>query len=81
MSKLENYSIQFLFNGLKLNKRNKSINDAILSVKPDVLLTEFYIRVRKGKDNERFMRLSLRDGKKLFNNDVYREIFINNLMI
>lgn len=81
MSKLDNYSIQFIFNGLKLNKRNKSINDAIMAVKPEVLLTEFYIRVRKGKDNERFMRLSLRDGKKLFNNDIYREIFINNLMI
>lgn len=81
MSKLDIYSITMIFNGKKFNKRNKSVNDAIMQVKPDVLLTEFYITVKKGKDNKREIRLSLRDGKKLFNNDLYREIFINNLMI
>lgn len=81
MKKLDNYSIQLTFNGKKFNKRNKSINDAIVSVKPEVLFTELYFSVRLGKDNERVMRLSLRDGKKLFNNDIYREIFINNLLI
>lgn len=81
MKKPEKYSIQFIFNGKKINKRNSSINEAIIQVKPDVLLTEFYIKVKKGKDNERNMRLPLRYGKKLFNNDIYREIFINNLMI
>lgn len=67
-------------NGLEYNKRSADIGKAILSVKPEVLYTEVYVVIgKKGNTIER--RLNLIQGRKLFMNDDFLEIFINNLLI
>ena len=74
------YSVKFLFNGESYLKRTNDIEEAILSVQPPVLLTEMYVIVKKG-DVTMERRLNLTQGKNLFRNDVFREVFINNLLL
>ena len=74
------YSIKLIFNGLEFNKRSANIAKAIMEVKPEVLHTEMYVVIgKKGDTTER--RLNLVQGRKLFMNDDFLEIFINNLLL
>lgn len=74
------YSLEMLFNGLSFKKRTDDIAKTILQFKPEVLYTEVYVIVKRGKDiTER--RLNLRQGKNLFVNEDYLPIFINNLLL
>lgn len=74
------HTIKLIFNGLTFTKRSNDIAKAILSVKPEVLYTEVYVVIGpKGNTIER--RLNLVQGRKLFNNDDFLEIFINNLLL
>jgi hypothetical protein len=51
-----------------------------MSLKPETLYTEVYVIVgKKGDTIER--RLSLTQGRKLFQNDDFLGIFINNLLL
>lgn len=56
------------------------IKEAILSFKPEVLYTEVYVIVDdSGEVRDR--KLTLIQGKKLFNDEDFIEIFINNLLL
>lgn len=69
------------FNGETYEKRPKSEDDvkkAILSVKPEMMLTEMYITFKRGTDM-RERRLPLHDARQLFNNEQYLEVFVINL--
>ena len=79
-NKKKAYSIKFLFNGEQYNKRTNDINQTILDIAPDILYTEMYVIVKKGNVTmER--KLNLGQGKRLFRDDVVREVFINNLLL
>lgn len=69
-----------LFNGLKFVKRTNELAETILKLKPEILYTEVYVTVTKGTEvSER--KLSLRQGKNLFINEDFLQIFINNLLL
>ena len=75
------YNLTLKFNGETFNKRPKEdIRQAILSVKPSVLLTEMYVTLKKGSD-VRERKLNLVQGRKLFNNEDFLDIFIINLLL
>jgi len=74
------YTVTFHLNGEKFIKKQNSVDDAIMKVKPDFLHTEMYVSVKKGKD-VMDRHLNLLEGRKLFANETFREIFINNLML
>lgn len=74
------YSVTAKFNGKIYRKRTNDLNETIKQLKPDWLHTEVYFTVKKGKAvSER--RLSLIQAKRVFNVDVNREVFINNLLL
>lgn len=74
------YTINFHFNGGVFTKRNASVKDAILQVAPELLHTEMYVTVKNGKDvTER--KLTLIDGRKLFRDETFLDIFTNNLLL
>ena len=80
MATPKKYSLTAKFNGMVFKKRTDDLNETIKSLKPDWLHTEVYFTVKK--DNtvaER--RLSLIQAKRVFNVDINREVFINNLML
>jgi hypothetical protein len=78
--KPKTYTLKLIFNGLTFTKRGSDIAKMILSVKPEVLYTEIYVVMgKKGDTIER--RLNLIQGRKLFTNDDFLEIFINNLLL
>lgn len=78
--KIKPYVIEMIFNGSSFRKRTDNVNQAITDLKPDVLFTELYATFKSGKYViER--NLNLIQGKRLFNNDDFREAFISNLML
>jgi len=76
------YNLTLLFNGETKKKRTENIKDTILSLKPEVLYTEMYVNLSKiGSKDKTERRLSLSQGKQLFNNDTFLDVFINNLLV
>lgn len=76
------YQLTMIFNGKEFFKKVKpeTIKDVILSFKPPVLHTDIFVKLKKGKD-ERERHLLLMQGKKLFNNDIFLQVFIMNLLM
>lgn len=74
------YSLTVTMNGETHKKRTTDLDATIQSLKPDWLHTEVYLTVKKGKQvAER--RLSLINAKRVFQNDINRQVFINNLLL
>ncbi len=78
--KTKAYSLKMAFNGEEFNTKTDDLNKALLSLKPEQLHTEVYVTVQKGKD-EAERRLSLKQAKRLFMDDVVRQVFIQNLLL
>lgn len=74
------YNLTMNFNGETFNKRPKDIRDAIMSIKPAYLFTDVYVTL-KDKMDVRERKLNLTQGKKLFNDENFLTVFINNLLI
>lgn len=69
-------------NGETIKKRTENIKDAILSLKPEVLVTEVYVNVQKvGSKDKTERKLNLIQGKKLFRDENFLDVFIMNLLL
>lgn len=74
------YSLTATLNGTTVKRFTDDLDATIKSLKPDWLHTEVYVTVKKGKQvSER--RLTLRNAKRVFMDDITRQVFINNLML
>jgi len=80
MESKKTYTGTFNFNGKELVVEGSNIEELIMEVKPDFLHTEMFIAIQKGKD-QMDRHLDLLKGKKLFADETFRGIFINNLML
>ena len=74
------YHLKMTFNGETFEVDTDNIGEAILALKPEVLFTEIYLTISLG-DFVRERRQTLEQGKKLFNSDEYREVFLINLAL
>ena len=74
------YHLKMTFNGETFEVDTDNIGEAILALKPEVLFTEIYLTISLG-DFVRERRQTLDQGKKLFNSDEYREVFLINLAL
>jgi len=74
------YNLTLKFNGEELTKRRKDIKQAILSLKPEWLHTEVYVTLKKG-DDVRERKLNLTQGKNLFRNEDFLDVFVMNLLL
>lgn len=73
------YQVEIKMNGKVFTKKGADLNEVIMKLKPEFVLTQSFITVKyKGRTFERM--LNLVSGRKLFNNETFREIFINNLI-
>ena len=73
------YQVEIKMNGEVFKKKGSDISKIIMSLKPEFVLTQSFVTVKYKKRTFERM-LTLVDGKKLFNDETYREIFINNLI-
>lgn len=78
-TKPKKYKLEMFFNGQRFDTETDNIREAILSFKPDSLYTEVFISIIRG---EHIMdrKLNLRQGKNLFINNDFMEVFISNLL-
>ena len=74
------YNLTLAFNGETYTKRPKDVNKGIMAVKPQTLLTDVYVTLKR-KEDIRERKLNLTEGKKLFNNDDFRQVFVMNLLL
>lgn len=74
------YRLDFYFNGDRFKKRTNDIDKTLLEVAPDQLYTEMYITAHFD-DMKAERKLNLIEGRKLFRDDMFRQIFIQNLTI
>lgn len=74
------YSITLQFNEGEFSTKAKDIEEGILSLKPTFLHTEMYVTVKKGKKMAE-RKLNLIQGRRLFNDPDFREVFMNNLLL
>lgn len=74
------YNLTLQFNGETFKKRPRDVKKAILSVKPQFLFTEMYVTYGKGSDI-RERKLNLHQGRKLFQDENFLEVFVMNLLL
>lgn len=80
ITKTKKYSLELAFNGEVYKTTTDDLEEALLEMKPDQLLTEIYVTARKRKEvAER--RLSLQQGKRIFLDDMTRQVFVQNLLL
>lgn len=76
------YTLKMLFNGESFTKRTNNIEEAILDLKPELLHTELYFVLdKKGSEEPIERKLNLVQGRKLFINEDFRAVFLNNLLL
>lgn len=75
----EPYMLEMIFNGVTFSRNTFDLKRAIIALKPEQLLTESYIIITKG-DALFERKLTLVQGRKLFNDEQNLDIFINNLL-
>ena len=74
------YSLQMKVNNETHTKRTDDLEEGIVSLQPDVVHTEMYMTAKAG-DMVAERKLTLVQARKLFNDKVFRQIFINNLLL
>jgi len=78
--KPKKYSVTMQLNGIVLTEKADTVDEALLALKPDTLLTEVYVTATDGKEvAER--RLSLQMAKRVFTDDTTRQVFAQNLLL
>lgn len=74
------FHIYIKLNGVEYETDTNDIAEFIMSTKPNILYTTFDFKVTKGNVTvSRF--LYLRDGRKLFSNPTFLQVFVNNLLV
>ena len=73
------YKIEMKFNGETFNEVTEDPKKAIMSFKQEMILTESYITITKG-EAEFQRKLTLVQTRKIFNDEVALDIFINNIL-
>jgi len=76
----KDYLLEVVMNNETFTVETNDLNEALIAMKPEQLLSEVYVKVTKGEAVcER--RLSLVEAKRVFQVEVNREVFVNNLLI
>jgi hypothetical protein len=76
---MSKYSVKAIINGEHYSKRTDDVEATLLKLKPEFILTEMYVTVKKDKQTfER--RLLAKDARKFFNDEIYRMVFMSNLV-
>ena len=73
------YKVEIKMNGEVFKKKGADLNEVIMKLKPEFVLTQSFVTITYKKRTFERM-LNLVDGRRLFNDETYREIFINNLI-
>lgn len=73
------YQVEIKMNGEVFKKKGIDLDKTIMLLKPEFVLTQSFVTITyKKRVFERM--LTLHQGRKLFNDETYREMFINNLI-
>lgn len=69
-----------IINGETTNTKTDNVEETLLSLKPQLVLTEMYLTVAKGEAKAE-RRLTAKQARHFFNDDIFRQVFMNNLLI
>ena len=72
------YGLKAVINGEHYSKRTNDIEETLMKLKPELVLTEMYVTVKQNNSVIERRLLPL-DAKKFYRDEIFRMIFINNL--
>ena len=78
------YTLKGRINETPFSKRTSDIKATLLALKPEFVFTDTYIVLSTGAGASKITterKLNLVQGKKLFNDEDYSTVFIQNLMV
>lgn len=74
------YRVELTVNGERLTAAGKDLEAALLKLEPEFVHTEMFVRVLAGKKAAERI-LHLHDARKLFKNEAFRSIILDNLLL
>lgn len=74
------YSVMTIINGETKNTETDNLEETLMNLKPALVLTEMYLTVAKG-DAKAERRLTPKQARFFFNDSIFRQVFMNNLLI
>lgn len=74
------YSVMAIINGETTNTNTDKLEETLLAMKPDLVLTEMYLTIERGKAKAE-RRLTAKQARSFFNDEIFRQVFMNNLLI
>lgn len=80
VKEVKQFKITAIFNDQVIELETNDIKETLTSIKPELLNTEVDIKVQKG-DQITERHLNLRQGRNLFINESFLDVFISNLML
>ncbi len=78
------YTLSGLINDIPFNVETDDIYETIKSLAPELILCDTYMTLSKGEGEDKIVneqRLNFTQSKRVFRDDISREIFVNNLLL
>ena len=83
-TKLPTYTLTGRINEIEFNKRTSDLKKTLMDLKPEFVFCDTYITLSKGSGKDKVVterKLNLKQGKQLFNNEIFLDVFIDNLLM
>ena len=78
------YTLTGRINEIEFKKRTSDLKKTIMDLKPEFVFCDTYITLSKGSGADKIVterKLNLKQGKQLFNNEIFLDVFIDNLLM
>jgi len=78
------YTLTGRINEIEFKKRTPDLKKTIMDLKPEFVFCDTYITLSKGSGKDKVVterKLNLKQGKQLFNNEIFLDVFIDNLLM
>lgn len=75
------YEVEMRFNAEVFTAKSNDLSEAIMSLKPERLLTEVFIKIYKDKELISERRIDRTRGRRIFGNPESLEIFLMSLIL
>jgi hypothetical protein len=78
------YTLTGRINEIEFKKRTPDLKKTIMELKPEFVFCDTYFTLSKGSGADKIVterKLNLKQGKQLFNNEMFLDVFIDNLLI
>jgi hypothetical protein len=74
------FSVTAIINGNTFSKKTDNVEATLLELQPEQVFSEMYVTVQH-KEGVSERRLTALNAKKFYQDEVFRQVFMNNLLL